>query len=295
MKTISRLLSTAANMLGQRDAPILPKDAPQLRRASDPWFWSHYETVAQIVMSEVPRSCLMKGSKVLDFGCGDGAATLGVASHSEASVVGVDLMRSFAHLPALAEQNLGKKDLPSNLTFMQNQIDQPLAIADQSIDLVYSWSVLEHVSNVAGVMAECARIIKPKGYLFIQIDPLFHSPFGSHLQRLIKQPWAHLLYEEDEYLRLVSEAKDDVPLDQQDTLYRNNNFADVKRYLIGEYQRLNRIEAKQLTEIVTSAGFDLISTKFIMAEGVEPSANLIEKYSLELLMTQQIVILGQKA
>ena len=263
-------------------------------RSRDPWFWSHYEVVANIVMAEVPAEALSQGRKIVDFGCGDGAATLGIASHVAAQVIGVDLAKSFNELPRLAERNLGARAVPGNLSFEQNHLGQPLPFADNSIDLVYSWSVLEHVADVDEVLREFSRVIRARGYLFIQIDPLFHSPYGSHLQRLIDVPWAHLLYDEPEFIRLALNATDKVPLDQQDTLYRNHVFDDVKRYLISEYRRLNRIRADQLIELVSASGFDLLSTKLIEAENVCPDSRLLQLYPRDLLMTQQVVLLGQK-
>jgi ubiquinone/menaquinone biosynthesis C-methylase UbiE len=154
--------------------------------------------------------------------------------------------------------------------------------------------VLEHVTDIDEVLREFSRVIRARGYLFIQIDPLFHSPYGSHLQRLIDVPWAHLLYDEPEFIRLALNATDKVPLDQQDTLYRNHAFDDVKRYLISEYRRLNRIRADQLIELVSASGFDLLSTKLIEAENVCPDNRLLQVYPRDLLMTQQVVLLGQK-
>jgi ubiquinone/menaquinone biosynthesis C-methylase UbiE len=263
-------------------------------RPSDPWFWDHFDGAAKIVLSLVPPECLLKGRKVVDFGCGDGATTLGVASNIQADVVGVDLYQTFRDLPNLSQRNLGVPDLPANISFEQVQAGKPLPFLDDSMDLAYSWSVFEHVSDIRQVLAELRRVTKPGGFLFIQIEPLFHGPFGSHLQRLVNLPWAHLLYGEEEYLRLVESAPDEVPEHAQDSLYRNHAFEDLKRYLIGEYRSLNRITAPELIELVSEGGFDIRSTKLIMEEKLAPDQRLLEKYPLDLLLTNQIVLLAQK-
>lgn len=294
MTFLSRLLgrrSTAKTPVPR--AIEQPACAPS-ELAADPWFRSHYESAAGIVLDLVPHDCFAKGRTAVDFGCGDGATTLGVASRIEAEVIGLDLYLTFRHLPDLAQRNLGTRDLPSNLAFRQNRLGEALPLAGASVDLVYSWSVFEHVADVPGVLAELARITKPGGVLFIQVEPLFHGPYGSHLQRLVDEPWAHLLHGEEEFLRRAAAARDEVPEHEKDTLYRDHSFEELKRYLLGEYRSLNRITAEELIRSVSAAGFEIETTRLIEAEGVEPDASLLQKYPRELLLTNQIVITARR-
>lgn len=276
------------------DAPLPKVPATAVDRAADPWFWSHYEGAANIVLSLVPRECLGKGRRVVDFGCGDGATSLGVASSIEADVVGVDLYKTYLQLPDLTQKNLGTRALPRSLSFVQTELGQPMPFADGSVDLIYSWSVFEHVADVKGVLAELGRIAKPGARLFIQVEPLYYGPYGSHLQRLVDEPWAHLRYGEEEFLRMSSVASDHVAAIDQDTLYRTNSFDDVKRYLLSEYKSLNKIKAENLVDLVSQSGFAMEMTRLIKAEGLMPDKHLLEKYPLELLMTNQIVLVAKK-
>jgi ubiquinone/menaquinone biosynthesis C-methylase UbiE len=255
-------------------------DAQQARRL-DPWFWSHYDNAAGIVVSLVPPGSLQGGRFVVDFGCGDGATALGFATKAQATVIGIDLFRSFDRLPDLARSNLGTQFLPPNLSFRQNTTG------------AYSWSVFEHLADVRGVLSELRRILKPDGALFIQIEPLFHSPYGAHLRRLVDEPWAHLLRSEEEYLALAGAAQDKVPLEEQDVLYRNNAFEDVKRHLIGEYRKLNRISAPGLLDELATAGFCVEWKKLLSTQLVPPPA-LLERFPRELLVTDQVVVLATR-
>ncbi len=260
----------------------------------DPWFWSHYRDAASIVVSLVPASCLSNGKLVVDFGCGDGAMALGIASRIAARVIGVDLYTSFSSLPGMAERNLGLDRFPTNLAFEQVQHGHALPFEDATVDLVYSWSVFEHLADVEGTLAEMSRIVRPGGGLFIQIEPLYYGPFGSHLGRLVPQPWAHLLHEEDEFLRIAARAHDRVPEDEKDVLYRTHAFDELKRHLVDEYLRLNRITADKMLNLVGRAGFRIEESRRIAAEGLEPDVRLLEKYPLDLLMTNQIVLTATK-
>lgn len=235
-----------------------------------------------------------RGKAIVDFGCGDGVASLGMASRVEADVRGVDLYATFNHLPEYARSNLGSAALPENLSFVQTELGKPLPFGDRSVDLVYSWSVFEHVADVRGVLSDIYRISKPGATLFVQVEPLFHGPFGSHLQRLVDEPWAHLLHGEEEFLRRAAAAHDNVPLAEQDTLYRDHSFEDLKHHLLDEYRSLNRITAQDLLAEVRVAGFEITSTRLIEPEGVTPPSSLLERYPLDLLMTNQIVILARR-
>lgn len=205
------------------------------------------------------------------------------------------LYLTFLHLPDLAQKNLGTPVLPSNLAFRQTRLGEPLPLADASVDLVYSWSVFEHVADVPGALAELARITKPGAVLFIQVEPLFYGPYGSHLQRLVDEPWAHLRLGEEEFLRRAAAAQDEVPEHEKDTLYRDHSFEELKRYLLGEYRSLNRITAEDLIRSVSATGFEIAVPRLIEAEGVVPDAGLLERFPRELLLTNQIVLTARRS
>lgn len=276
---------------GRGRALSAPPPAAASPRDRDPWFWSHYD-VASIVLDHVPASCVARGRRVLDFGCGDGAATLGLALRAEADVLGLDLTRAFDHLPELARRNLGLS-LPGNLSFVVANEGEALPVPAASIDLAFSWSVFEHVSDPRGSLEALHRVIKPGGFLFVQVDPLFYSPFGSHLQRLVKAPWAHLEMGDGEFLELALAAPNDIPLDEQDTLYRTNAFEEVRRHLVGEYKRLNRLKAEELLGMVRVAGFEILSSNTTCCD-LDPPEALLATYPRELLLTRQVVLLARR-
>ena len=263
-------------------------------RSADPWFWSHFDDAALVMMDLVPAEVLAEGRSVLDFGCGDGAMALGVASRCAAAVTGVDLYRSFDHLPGMARANLGLDRLPPNLRFVEVRAGEPMPLAPGCMDLVYSWSVFEHVADPPAALADIHRVSKAGAILFIQIEPLYYSPFGSHLQRLVPEPWAHLLLGEDEFLRRAAAAEDHIDASEHDVLYRMNAFAEVKRHLIGEYRTLNRITAERLVELVVAAGFGIESQLPLKVEGLSPPERLLRDYPPELLLTNQVVLVAHK-
>ncbi|MEM2538331.1 MAG: class I SAM-dependent methyltransferase [Candidatus Methanomethylicia archaeon] len=53
-------------------------------------------------------------------------------------------------------------------------LNQILPYEDESIDLIYSDNVFEHVQNLIGLIKECHRVLKKDGYLIIRV-PYFKS------------------------------------------------------------------------------------------------------------------------
>jgi 2-polyprenyl-3-methyl-5-hydroxy-6-metoxy-1,4-benzoquinol methylase len=105
---------------------------------------------------------------VLDLGCGSGRGTRLLAS-SIRHVTGLDI----SHRPLLS----AKKDCPA-VGFLQAVCDGPLPFTSGSFDAVYCAEVIEHVFNPSAMVAECHRVLKPKGTLFIT------TPFHGLIKNL---------------------------------------------------------------------------------------------------------------
>jgi SAM-dependent methyltransferase len=69
-----------------------------------------------------------------------------------------------------------------------------IPLPDQSVDLVVSHSVLEHVHDLSRSLTEINRIVTVDGHLFLTVSPLYYSSFGAHLYKDGKRldDWEHL-------------------------------------------------------------------------------------------------------
>jgi len=268
-------------------------EAERLQQA-DPWFYSHYIYAANVVTARLGKYIDLGHSHLFDFGCGDGIMALGVSRSVVGSVTGLDVTEAFKSLSHKALQTLRLSEFPSTLQFMQVNANQPLPFDDNHFDGGYSWSVFEHVTTVDAALAEVYRVLKPKAVFFLQIEPFYASPFGSHLQRLINEPWAHLLSDEASYLQRVKAAKDNVPDAEKDLMYRENEFENVKNYLIGEYQTLNRITVQQLLTRVLNAGFHIMEMHTTQVNQLAIPATLLDNYSEYDLRTNEIQLVISK-
>lgn len=97
------------------------------------------------------------GAKVLDLGCGDGtfAAALIAAgcAVTMADVAEEALRRARARVPEAEAVKLAE--------------GQPLPFAEDAFDVVWAGEVLEHVSDVVGLLAEVRRVLRWGGRLLV--------------------------------------------------------------------------------------------------------------------------------
>ncbi len=212
---------------------------------------------------------------ILDFGCGQGIAALGFAlRRPDAKVHGIDIGAFQEPLAGKAKENLGL-ELPSNLHFHVLDGTQ-LPFADGSLDLIYSWSVFEHIRMdlFPAILAELRRVLKDDGHLFVQVDPLYYSPRGAHLYGIIDEPWIHLL-------------------DQHDVLVDRIMAKGKHASAIRQYETLNRITEPELAEKLSASGFRLLRRHRTTC-GVTPPERLQRIYQSEVLTTNTVYMLACK-
>ena len=260
----------------------------------DEWFRGHFSFAAETIQEWLGSQLKIEGSKLLDFGCGDGITALGVVLRGQPKhLLGVDITRAFSQLESLAQKQIKLASLPKQLEFRLVEPGKPPG--SRSLDGVYSWSVLEHVDRqdlrpTAQILFETLR---SGGIAFIQIEPLYYSAFGSHLQRVISQPWAHLLLEPDELERSVMSFEGELVESEQDLASRNGITPEFKRWLFDEYLGLNRLTGDELVQLFSSVGFEIIR-EHRGQRPEEPPPELCVRYNELDLKTNEIRLLLKK-
>jgi ubiquinone/menaquinone biosynthesis C-methylase UbiE len=71
-----------------------------------------------------------------------------------------------------------------------------LPFSNDSIDLVVSFNVLEHVLDPRAALEEIVRVLRPSGTFFTVFGPPFNASGGPHLSRFIALPYMHHLFSE---------------------------------------------------------------------------------------------------
>ena len=223
----------------------------------------------------------ISGRDVLDFGCGEATAALGIAlQHGARRVVGIEVHEEIDNALPFARTQLGLTRLPDNLELVRLNPDSQLDSLG-TFDIVYSWSVFEHVRR--DMIVECfqkiRQVLRPGGVMFLQTTPLFYSAEGSHMKPWVPQPWAHLIMQQD----LFYEA-----------LRKRTSSPDQSHQLQFVYETLNRITAPHLLKAARQAGFEVIREYKTFDEIAVPD-ELKEIYSLDVLTTNQLVFLARHA
>lgn len=204
------------------------------------WWDEHYvRAVDDIVDFLAGDGLTLDGLRVLDLGCGDGIISLGLATRTRArTVTGFDLEPVDMEFLAQQAAEHGVTVNEPRLTF---GVSEPtlLSLPDSSVDIVITWSVFEHVRDVAGVLKEIRRVLAPNGLLFVQIWPLFFSEHGSHLWPWFDEPFPHLRMSDED---LVSHVR------------RRIGSDDLARAMIDLYDSCNRLTLDQLGSALHDAG-----------------------------------------
>ena len=130
---------------------------------------------------------------VLEVGTGDGATAYALASMGANTVLGIDIISS-EKLPyrlGLRQTYASVIDhsLASRVSFNEGDICNS-TIPSNSVDLIVSWEVLEHIVSPEEAFKEMARILRPGGLAFHDYNPFF-SINGGHSLCTLDFPWGH--------------------------------------------------------------------------------------------------------
>ena len=107
------------------------------------------------------------GKTVLDIGCGSGGITAAlVAEHGAAKVIGVDVEEPVCrHARAMAV----RAGVSDRVEIRQISPEYPMAIADGTIDIVFSKDSIVHIPDKEALAQEAFRLLKPGGW-FVASD-----------------------------------------------------------------------------------------------------------------------------
>jgi hypothetical protein len=279
--------------LQERLLGIAPWDAGHI---TDEWFRAHFEYAADVVNHWVGSVLDMPSARFLNFGCGDGITDLSlVLRYGATSIHGVDVRREYQKLPRIAREQLGMQRVPVALTFETIQSGDALAQAGVQYDGIMSWSTFEHVrrDQLATILADLHACLRPGGYFFIQIEPLYFSPYGSHLRRYDDTPWHHLLATEDALWKVIENHQGPIDPAEVDFGFADFGVDGYKRFVFNEYKALNRLTADELVQFAKGAGFSVAREERRTVD-LEVPEGLLSQYPRDWLVNNEIFLLLRK-
>jgi SAM-dependent methyltransferase len=144
-----------------------------------------------------------------------------------------------------------------------------LPVPEASVDLVFSICAFEHFQDVAAVLTEAHRVLRPGGCLFAQFSPIWSSSLGHHVwlkeqgrtiftfNDLALPPWAHLLLDEHEIAAFLNLTRGQVIARRTcDFIWRTNN---INRLTEGHFGALLAASAFEILALEPWGGEELPS------------------------------------
>jgi SAM-dependent methyltransferase len=122
----------------------------------------------------------LRGRRVLDLGCGDGANAVRLAS-AGATVCAIDLSLGMV---AATRDRVERAGLGHAVSAQQMSAEE-LGFADGSFDVIFGHSVIHH-TDLRIARREVRRLLRPGG-LAVFLEPLDHNPLLNLFRRLT--PW----------------------------------------------------------------------------------------------------------
>ena len=159
------------------------------------------------ILTRTIDAAIGPNSTILDAGCGRTAPMLVRYRGKAARLIGVDLVDFTERVEGVELHNwdLGAMDLPN-----------------ESVDLIYSRSVMEHVADPAAVYREMHRVLKPGGRsIFLTANKW---DYASLIASLVPNSW---------HPKIVRHTEGREECDVFPTQYKTNTKSQVRRWTAG--------------------------------------------------------------
>jgi ubiquinone/menaquinone biosynthesis C-methylase UbiE len=142
----------------------------------------------------------LTGLSVLDVGCGLGANLEHLANLGVNTITGIDI--SYHQIEST--KTIFNEYHPSifkSLCFVTADAAK-MPFSDGSFDALVSADTFEHLDDLKATLQECARVLKPGGFLYGYFPP-FYAPWGAHMLNWIKVPWCQVFFSEKTILNVA--------------------------------------------------------------------------------------------
>ena len=139
---------------------------------------------------------LIRDKTVIDFGCGDGVATLDLARHGARKVIGIDIRQ---HALDEAVRHAADAGLSNCCEFSTG--------TSTKADVIISLDAFEHFGDPAAILRIMHSLLVPGGFVMASFGPTWYHPLGGHLFSVF--PWSHLLFSETALIRWRADIRPD--------------------------------------------------------------------------------------
>lgn len=188
------------------------------------------------------------GKTVLEIGCNKGYLIESFLQHEDFQAIGADIDPDALEI---ARETHGDK-----IKFIQTTATA-VPLPDASVDIIYTIDTVEHLSRIREIFADCFRVLKPGGTMFVHFQG-WYGPYGSHLEDIIPFPWANAVFSMDTLLEVAAHLYDspeyDVAcyyVDRKTGKRKPNPYLDKAKW--DEF--LNQLTIRQFQKVVRELPF----------------------------------------
>ena len=161
------------------------------------------------------RADLREGETLLDVGCGDGLIAFGALERGAGRVIFSDISRDLLAV----SRELARGD--SRCDFVQAAAENLAPIADESVDVVTTRSVIIYVDDKRRAFAEFFRVLKPGGRLSM-FEPInrfgYPEPEGTWMGMEVGRVWELARRVRDRYNEMSGNERSMLDFDERDLL-----------------------------------------------------------------------------
>lgn len=184
---------------------------------------------------------LMHGQDLLVVGAGKGKEVQEWLNFAPRKLVAIDqdgYLREWKIIQSSWAQRGSRRSMEATPRFLQADAHH-LPFQNESFDLITSHNVLEHVMNLQEHISESYRLLRPGGYMYGFIGPLWSTYGGCHVGSL---EYKHLEVDAQTLKELVRTVSDGEPIwverDLLNKLKFDEYLACFKQYFSIEYLAL---------------------------------------------------------
>jgi 2-polyprenyl-3-methyl-5-hydroxy-6-metoxy-1,4-benzoquinol methylase len=164
-------------------AALLMRSAEAKYASENRYPWDHY-----FGMDLGPE---LTGKHVMDLGCLYGGRSVAWAEkYRLASITGIDVNPAYIDV---ANRFAKSKSIHADFHLA---FGESLPFESESFDAILSFDVLEHVQSPVATLAECRRVLKPGGRLYL-VFPSYWQPIEHHLSLVTHAPGLQYLFSGD--------------------------------------------------------------------------------------------------
>lgn len=218
----------------------------------DLWLWGQrgndYERHRRRVNKYIP----LKNKKILIAGCGTAKDIETWVTYCPKAIIGVDWF-SYAAAWKLWITHFKITAPYTKIQFMQADLAKISQVENDSIDVVGSDAVFEHLKNLQGVLNEFYRILVPGGILYATFGPLWNGYGGDHVSGYdhFLSGYNHLILPDHEYRQYL--------LDMGEQTHSED---DGRTWI--EHDLFSRLKALDYLRLIEAAGFRRIFVSAIV-------------------------------